>query len=219
MNKDTYYEILSHLSIDDIKAFCSISIDNQTICNHSSFWINLFKRDNIILFNKGLTYHEWINQYRKSLKASQMADHLVYLLIKEAGHSIVNRFSDAFISLTNNILPLLPNKVIEKYGMALENLQLIITTQWVNQTFKFYISLGKYKTLDRVELSQEELLHLFTNIFYYYPDTIIIDDRGHPYIIHFNQDIDTYISRYELNPNFYRKKLTDRKFYWANKNI
>ena len=217
MNKDTYQEILSYLSIDDIKAFCSLSTQNQTICNDPLFWINLFKRDKIILFNKELTYQGWINEYKKSLKASQMAKYLVELLIKEAGNSIVNRFSDAFISLTKEIVPLLPNKVIGKYQMAIENLKVIITTEWVDQKFKFYITLGEYKTLDSVELSREKLSHLLTNIFYYYPNTIIIDNRGYPYIIHLNQNIDTYISRYELQPNIDRKILFDRKLYWTNK--
>lgn len=213
MNIDTYHEILYYLDINDIQSLCTSNKSGLKICNSIEFWINIFNRDKLTIFKNGLDYDDWINEYNKSLKASLMAKYLLELLIKEAGQSIVNRFSIAFISLTS-IMTLLPIKVVNHLGLDVS--KLIIYTEWVNSIFKHYVSLSDVRNENLIEMSYTEMLNLLTKIFYNVPYINILDERDYPYIIHFNQKIDIHN---ELNPNFYRKKLSDRKLYWTSKNI
>lgn len=211
MNKDTYREILYHLDINDIATF-RMAAKDISICKDASFWINLFNRDHVVLYHHGNDYQEWIHEYRKSVKASQMATDMLNLLIKEASNSMVNRFSYGLIPL-DMIAALLPIEITEQYPVMTGNL--VIHTVWKNNKFKFDILLGQLNKM--IELSREELLKLLFKFFYHMPTINITDHYKDPYIVNTSQNIEQYISRYEMNPYYVRRKLLDRQTYWRDK--
>lgn len=211
MNKDTYHEILYHLDIDDIKAFCSSAKDGAQICHDEAFWLNLFKRDNVILFNKGNHYQEWVNEYKKSVKASLMATHLLDLLMIEA----TNGYAVAIMKFkTNKLKPLLSNQIIKKYSLYLKNFPNTSFIINVNKHLKLSMSLYFNNENKFNDILKDDLLTLLTKIFYYHPNINVTDEKRQPYIVKdLNQVYDDKgnpltITRFNL------KTLEDRKLYW-----
>ena len=212
MNKDTYHEILYHLDIDDIQSFCSLSIDNKTICNDSSFWINLFKRDNVILFRKATNYHEWVNEYRKSLKASRMAKHLLDLLMVEAKKG----YAVAFIQFKTNVLkPLLPNQMIDMYSLYLDKYRETSFVINVNRELKLFMSLYFNNETNKIhDILKDDLLTLLIKIFYNYPNINVTDEKRQPYIVKDLNQVYDDIGNPLTITRFNFKTLEDRKLYW-----
>lgn len=221
MNIDLYHEILFHLNINDIKNFCSC---RKTLYLDTSFWVNLFKRDKLLLFTKQLKYDKWLDEYRKSLKASLIGKYLLVLLVKEAGNSIVNRFSYAYMTfLTKDIKPLLPEKLIEKYVLSQNNTSLIIKIRCYTcsigtkeEHFKYFLSfINNNILLPYIEFSYNDILLLLTKIFYYFSSINVVDNIGDSY----NKCSYDYKKLDDITLYWKYKKLNDRKLYWENKKV
>lgn len=61
----------------DLYQACSSSRQNRAICSASVFWREKFRRENLPLLEEGNDVASWLNIYRRSIRAAQIANEQV----------------------------------------------------------------------------------------------------------------------------------------------
>ncbi|SHO33311.1 F-box domain [Cedratvirus A11] len=99
---------------EDLSRVCSSSRGSRQICSDRSFWREKFRRENLPLLEEGSSFSQWVQIYRKSLRAARKTDERL-----TSGDPI--KISLVSLDNTDILKPLGQEKQIKHYWLTANN--------------------------------------------------------------------------------------------------
>lgn len=154
---DVLYEICLYLNYKDLMAFCN-SKSSLNVCNNRDFWLNKIQYDQLpIDFNyKQLTSNELQKLYKYYSMAVELVLYNKQKAIEKGKSTIKYRINNL-----NDIIPFLPQQLINKLGIIDNRNVGIILVFFPQNNFKINIF---YKNLIVMPLTEQEIINLIVHI-------------------------------------------------------
>jgi hypothetical protein len=183
--EDTEYHMLMQLDIQTLKSYCSSSPSAVKICNNQQFWKSKFQQDGLLLLLEKLptSTKEWLKEYDKNLKISQLAYKIFQVSMKEKSNMflIFNKNDDV-----TKILPKYAKEITEYKNYYNQHIieQNIIINHMNNRDEINYVIEGDTGTLkvERYFLTKQEIVNLLYRFLYYYPNKNIVDGTENSFL-------------------------------------
>ena len=162
LTEDILMIILLESKLEEIQSLCAIKKFTY-LCNNQ-FWIEIFKRDDIPIFNKLTTIAEWIHEYKK-LKNLQIKINAFLDKVDELG-SIAS-----FDSKNTNLKLYLPENFIKKHDKSFTKIAFFGSFYDDDNNLLYTLYYKDSSSNYNITITRDQLKTMLMNLLYHYPNT------------------------------------------------
>jgi len=223
---DIWRLVLLNCRINDIKSLYLLNKTFHSLCNEKSIWLEKFKEKDLIIISNDINdVSHYYYEYKKISLAAYTTDYLLNYTQNfhcSCHFGYINFHFKPFIYDYFNIKDL--RNILTKDHWFLEEVDITsskyekvcinvkITMDQVSIDYDLYIKNSMLSlTLNNVKDNKESLISLMNKIFYYYPKSIVYDNKYERLLVntsntdYYNEEIhnkrkvcwDKYYSKYE----------------------